>query len=138
MIMNSVFILYWVARLYTQSIALLTLASVLLSASLPPDIEAPSPLAAPLWFIPGAIVGCLFLLPFRWSAQEPYFRVRLVLHLLASVWIAYLAIGGISSFGVSGPDLVISIGLLLLAMTSPMSIVLFRRLNASQSSPRPS
>ena len=123
--------LYWATRIYTQLLALIAIASMVLSSISPPMIEAPSPMRAPFFFAPYFLIAAVYLLPYKWSIGNVQFMVRVVFYLFASVGILYLGFSGMWSFPTGGLDLLLSTGLIVLAISAPSSIFLHRRLFSS-------
>jgi hypothetical protein len=126
--MNGKQIVYWGLRGYTQLLAFVLLAILLVASISPPNIEAPSPLSAPLSFLPMLLVSVMLLLPYRWSAGGWPYRLRLGLYFLASIWLTYFSVTDAWIFRAASPDFLGSLILGLLAITAPVSLVLHKNL----------
>lgn len=129
--MNIKSTVYWCVRGYTQLLAIVSLLSLILASIAPPSIDAPSPLNAPLAFLPFLLVSIMLLLPYGWSVQGPRYWFRLGLCSGAAIWLGYLAITDSWAFRSSHTDLLVSLALGLLAVSAPVSLVLHKRLYES-------
>ncbi len=125
---------YWILRLYTQFAALLFLILIIIYSISPPMVESPSPISTPLVFVPFIFLAIIFLLPYRLNLRNFYYQIRLIIYLLFSIVFVYAATRNIIIFGLISLDTMGSIGLMLLAICAPTSLIIFKKINQSKTS----
>ncbi len=120
---------YWISRFYTQIAALLILVVIILSSMSPPQVEAPSPISAPLIYIPFVFSAIIFLLPYKLSENNFYYYLRLAVYFLVSIGLLCVGIKNIIIFGLSTLDGIGSLCLILLAFSAPTSLIIYKQMN---------
>lgn len=130
--MNVKSTVYWCVRGYTQLLAIVSLLALTFASISPANIEAPSPLNAPLSFLPLLLLSVLLLMPYRWNVHGWYYQLRLGLYMVGSIWLAYLSITSALTFRVGFGDLLISLAMGLLAISAPVSLLLHQKLHQTQ------
>ena len=121
-------ILYWLSRSYAQLAAVVLLGGSIFSVISPPDIEMPTFLRAPVWYISLSLSAIIFLLPYRLDAGLFFHRIRLAHCVLCSIWLVETAAEDISTMHVYSLDGLASLMMLLLAVGAPLSLILYKKI----------
>src|ERR1035438_3046956 len=90
---NNYNLLYWITRIYTQSISFVFIMAVIAGLFGPlPQIEAPNPQQMPLFFLPWFLMSTLFLLPYKVGITNKFYQIRMTAHFLSSIALIWVVI----------------------------------------------
>jgi hypothetical protein len=125
-------LLYWITRIYTQSIASVFIVAVIAGLfGPPPQIEAPNPQQMPLFFLPWFLMSILFMLPYKLSITRRLFQSRMALYFLCSIGLIWVVIVLDTPFRKNPINLIHALPFILLAFSAPLSLYLFKKIKKS-------
>jgi hypothetical protein len=131
---------YLLARGYVFACGIVLILSVYASQVVMPGLYYDAGPAPPwpdraIGTVGGLAYALLLVLPYRWSTRGWTFRVRLTLLVLASLWLAFAAAGGIYSFMEGGKDwLIVPVSVLIfaLAILAPGALLARKKMDSQQ------
>lgn len=125
---NNYNLLYWITRIYTQSISFVFIMAVIAGLFGPlPQIEAPNPQQMPLFFLPWFLMSTLFLLPYKVGITNKFYQIRMTAHFLSSIALIWVVIVLHITFSINPIVLIRPLLFILLAISAPLSLYLYKK-----------
>ncbi len=124
-------LIYRVSRLFTQITGSLLLLGILWFSVDPPNLEIPSPIRMPFFYLPILGVAIFFLLPYKLGFGKRFFLIRLSSSIAISFCLMYMAIVMALPFLNKPFELILPLIYIFLAFTSPVSLYSFMKLRGT-------